>query len=299
LTRPAVERGLTLGTFDDVKIGGSSIESFGLERRFGDALPVATKGRMPTRVDEVAFGARTMRQLHTAIGQSITATSLHGLKHQLHVVGQTLLPSLNSNAPALGADDGAAFTRAGLDRLDPGQQSEIDFALVDLAPHATFADLRRTFSSSDYTVTAAAPPGYIASYGNVEKTPLVLAGMLTLLGIGVLAHLLVTSVRARSRELAVLKTLGCTRNQLLIMVVWQALLLTAIALTVGLTAGVLLGRAAWTHFAVGLGLPPVVNIPAAQLAAIIAIGLTLAAFIASIPARAATQVVPAQMLRAE
>jgi hypothetical protein len=299
LAKPALERSLTFGTFDSVKVGDHSVESFGFERRFGDAMPIATEGHMPTRTDEVALGARTMHQLHTAVGHTITVRRPSGTKQTVRVVGQTLLPSLNSNAPTLGADDGAAFTRAGLDRLDPGQRDVINFALVDLARHATLADLERTFSSSDYIVTGAAPPGYIASYGDVASTPLVLAGLLSLLGIGVLTHLLATSVRARGRELAVLKTLGCTRGQLLVMVVWQALLLVLIALTLGLTAGVLLGRAAWMHFAVGLGLAPPVQIPSAQLAAIAAIGLVLAALIASIPARAATRIVPARMLRAE
>ncbi len=299
LIRPALERGVTLGTFDELKLGDRSIESFGLERRFGRATPTATDGRMPTRTDEVALGARTMRQLHTAVGRTIDATTANGARETLHVVGETLLPALNSNAPTLGADDGAAFTRAGLDRLDPGQQGEIDFALVDLAPRTTIADLRQAFGSSDYSVTGASAPGYIASYGNVESTPLVLAGLLSLLGLGVLAHLLVTSVRQRQRELAVLKTLGCTRRQLLLMVVWQALLLALIALTVGLTVGVVLGRAAWLHFARGLGLAPLVDVPTAQLAAIVVVGLAFAGLIASIPARAATRIVPARVLRTE
>jgi FtsX-like permease family len=299
LVRPALERAATLGTFDTVKIGGRSIESFGLQRRFGDAMPIAITGRLPTHRGEVALGVRTMRQLHTAVGSTITATSVSGTTQKLHVVGQTLLPSLNSNVPALGADDGAEFTRAGLDQLDPGQRHEIDFAIVDLAPHTTVTDLEHVFPSSDYVVTGASPPGYIASYGNVESTPLVLAGLLTLLGVGVLAHLLVTSVRQRQRELAVLKTLGCTRRQLPTMVVWQALLLTLIALVVGMTVGVLLGRAAWKHFALGLGLSPLTDVPYAQLTAIVVVGLALAAAIASMPARAATRIVPARLLRTE
>jgi hypothetical protein len=240
-----------------------------------------------------------MRQLHTDIGRTIIASLPHGAEQHLVVVGQTLLPSLNANAPTLGADDGAAFTRVGLNRLDPAQQGEIDFALVDLAPHATLTDLKRAFSSSNYTVTGTAAPGYIASYGHVESTPLVLAGLLTLLGIGVLAHLLVTSVRARHKELAVLKTLGCTRGQLLMMVVWHAVLLALIALTIGLTLGVVLGRVAWTHFALSLGLATNLTTPSAQLAAIAVTGLAVAALIASIPARNATRIAPARALRAE
>ena len=198
----------------------------------------------------------------------------------MRIVGQTLLPSLNSDAPTLGADDGAQFTRQGLARLNPDLGSEVDFLLVDLAPHATLRDLRRAFDPNEFTVTGASPPAYIASYGNVQSTPLILAGLLTALGIGVLAHLLVTSVRSSRRELAVFKTLGCTRGQLLVMVVWQALVLVLVALAVGLAAGVLLGRGAWIRFATNLGLAPTVEIPTSQMVAIVIVGLVSAALIA-------------------
>ena len=234
LARHSLARGITVGTFGDVKLDDQVVPSYGLERRRGDAIPVATKGRLAEHADEVAVAARTLRQLHRSVGDTLTATGSNGKREQLRIVGQTLLPSLNANAPTLGADDGAQLTRQGLARLNPDLGKEVDFMLVDLAPHATLFELRRVFDSNEFTVTGASPPGYIASYGNVQSTPLILAGLLTLLGIGVLAHLLVTSVRSSRRELAVFKTLGCTRNQLLVMVVWQALLLVLVALAVGL-----------------------------------------------------------------
>ena len=83
--------------------------------------------------------------------------------------------------------------------------------LVDLAPHATLRNLRHELDPTEFTVTGASPPGYIARNVNVQS--LILAGFLAVLGIGVLAHLLVTSVRSSRRELAVLTTLGCTRGQ--------------------------------------------------------------------------------------
>ena len=183
--------------------------------------------------------------------------------------------------------------------MNPDLGKEVDFLLVDLAPHATLLGLRRALDPNDVTVTGASPPGYIASYGNVQSTPLILAGLLAVLGIGVLAHLLVTSVRSSRRELAVFKTLGCTRNQLLVMVVWQALLLVLVALAVGLVAGVLLGRGAWIRFATNLGLAPTVDIPTLQLVALVIVGLVSAALIAWAPGRAATRIRPARVLRTE
>jgi hypothetical protein len=290
--------GITVGTLGDVKLDGRIVPSYGFQRRRGAAMPVATRGRLAERADEVAVASRTLRQLHRSVGDTLTATGSSGKRERLRIVGQTLLPSLNANQPTLGADDGAQFTRPGLTRLNP-DLNEVDFLLVDLAPHATLFALRRVLDPNQFTVTGASPPAYIASYGNVQSTPLILAGLLTLLGIGVLAHLLVTSVRSSRRELAVLKTLGCTRGQLLVMVVWQALLLVAVALAAGLVAGVFLGRDAWIRFATGLGLAPTVDMPTLQIVAIAIVGLASAALIAWGPARAATRISPARVLNTE
>ena len=169
--------------------------------------------------------------------------------------------------------------------------------LVDLAPHVTLRDLRASFDPKDFTVTGPSAPADIASYTDVSSTPLILAGLIALLGIGVLAHLLITTVRTNRRELAVFKTLGSTRAQLSVMVIWQALMLVGAALVVGLTIGVLAGRGAWTHFADGLGLAPTVDIPVADIALIVGVGLASAALIASLPARSATRTAPARVLR--
>jgi putative ABC transport system permease protein len=291
--------GITSGTIGDVKLDDRVVPSYGFQPRRGSAMPVATEGRLAERVGEVALGAGTLRQLHRSVGDTLDATGSNGKREQLRIVGKTLLPSLNANAPTLGADDGAQLTTQGLGRLNPDLRHETDFLLVDLAPHATLQDLRRVLDPEQFTVTGASPPAYIASYGNVQSTPLILAGLLTVLGIGVLAHLLVTSVRSSRRELAVLKTIGCTRGQLLVMVVWQALVLALAALAVGLVTGVVLGRDAWIRFATDLGLVPTAEIPTLQIVAIVIVGLVSAAVIAWGPARVATRILPARVLRTE
>ena len=297
LTGKALAAGTTLGTFGDLKLDGQVVPAYGMQPRTGHVLPVATAGRLPARDDEIALGARTLRQLHLAVGATVTGKTSNGTSETLHVVGRTLLPSLNSNTPSLGADDGAELTRRALARLDPDLAGETDFVLVDLAPHVTLRDLRASFDPKDFTVTGPSAPADIASYTDVSSTPLILAGLIALLGIGVLAHLLITTVRTNRRELAVFKTLGSTRAQLSVMVIWQALMLVGAALVVGLTIGVLAGRGAWTHFADGLGLAPTVDIPVADIALIVGVGLASAALIASLPARSATRTAPARVLR--
>lgn len=60
---------------------------------------------------------------------------------------------------------------------------------------------------------------------NLERVgylPGLLAGLVALLALGTVAHALVTSVRRRRRDLAVLKTLGFVRGQVSQTVAWQA-----------------------------------------------------------------------------
>jgi putative ABC transport system permease protein len=299
LASRSLAAGTSIGTFGDVTLEGHDVPASGVEPRHGRGVLVAAKGRLPVGPGEIALGARTLRQLHRSVGDRVTASASDGRREQLQIVGQVLLPSLNSNAPTLGADDGALLTRPGLVRLNPDLGDEVDFVLLHLAPHKTLTQLRRSFASNDFTVTGAAPPSDIASYNNVESTPLVLAGLLTILGIGVLAHLLVTSVRRSRRDLAIFKTLGCTRRQLMLMVVSQALMLVFTALVAGLTIGLVAGRDVWIRFAEGLGLVPTVDLPSLRIVAVVVAGLAFAVVIAWIPARAATRVAPARVLRTE
>src|SRR5205823_2157256 len=265
LTSASLASSVTFGTFGDAHLGRRIVPAYGLQPSIGATLPVAVKGRLAGASDEVAVGAKTLRQLGVSIGDTVTATASNGGTEQLHVVGETLLPTLNPNSPTLGADEGAEMTRGGLARLDPDLRAQIDFVLLRLEPHVTLPELRTRFGPSDYTVTGASPPSYIASYGDVQSTPFVLAALITVLGVGVLAHLLITSVRNNRRELAVIKTIGGRRRQVLGIVIVQALMLTGVALAVGLVLGVALGRGTWTRFVAGLGLAPSTDIPVVQL----------------------------------
>ena len=64
-------------------------------------------------------------------------------------------------------------------------------------------------------VTSDQRPGDIKNYAGIRDTPLVLGAVLALLAAVTLAHVLLTGVRRRRRDLAVLKTLGLVRWQML------------------------------------------------------------------------------------
>ena len=142
-------------------------------------------------------------------------------------------------------------------------------------------------------------PDQIRNYASVRDVPLVLGTVLAVLAVATLAHVLLTSVRRRRRDLAMLKTLGLTRRQLLRLVAWQATALATVALAAGLPLGVIAGRQAWAYFADGAGIAPRPDVPLSLILLAIPATLLLANLIAAWPGRTAARVRPAVALRAE
>jgi hypothetical protein len=158
---------------------------------------------------------------------------------------------------------------------------------------------RRGCPFSACTMTSDQRPGDIRDYATVRDIPLVLAAVLALLAVGTLAHVLLTGVRRRRRDLAVLKTLGCTRSQVHGMVAWEASALAAAALLAGIPLGVIAGRWAWAVFAdaTGVASQATVDLPLVLLA--IPVTLLLANVIAAWPGWTAARLRPATVLRTE
>jgi ABC-type antimicrobial peptide transport system permease subunit len=109
----------------------------------------------------------------------------------------------------------------------------------------------------------------------------------------------VTSVRARRRDLAILKTLGFSRRQVSGTVAWQASTLVAFALTCGVPLGIGAGRWAWGAFAQGIAVVPAPVLNPIWVALGLPVAVLLANLIAALPARSAARTKPAIVLRSE
>jgi hypothetical protein len=287
--------GLTIGTRGNLTFDGTSVVGYGFEQVRGRAVPRASKGRMPRTANEVALGAETLRTLGKDVGDDLRATGPDGSRVRLRIVGRTALPSLALNGTD-GLGDGAALTARGLRRVDP--TAAPSFFLVDLAPGARRAQLQHEYGDIAQTL-GPQRPGAILTYGAVRRTPLLLAGLLALLGAGVLVHLLVTSVRARRRDLAVLKTIGFTRRQIATTVAAQATTLVAVALLVAIPLGIAIGRWTWSSFATNIGVIAGAVLPAAPVFAVVAVALVVGNVAAAFPARSAARTHAALVLHAE
>ena len=148
-------------------------------------------------------------------------------------------------------------------------------------------------------VTTDQRPSDIQNYTGVRDTPLILGAVLALLAIGTLTHVLLTGVSRRRRDLAVLKTLGLTRPQLIGVVFWQASVFAATSLLAGLPLGVLAGRWSWALFTSSVGTAGYADVPVQLLLLGIPATLLLANLIAAAPGWSAARIRPAHILRSE
>jgi hypothetical protein len=286
--------GVTIGSRATLLLEGRAVPAFGLARVRGSALPRVSEGRLPAGHHEIVLGVQTLRDLGRSVGERVTASTPNG-PVTLRVVGSTTLPSLSLNG-SFGLGEGAAVTAGALRSLDPAAQPS--FFLVNLRPGVARRTVNGRYADTASTLGAQRPAD-IQSYDHVRGTPMLLAGLLAVLGAGVLAHLLVTSIRARRHDLAILKTLGLARRQVRATVAWQATTLVAIALAIGIPIAFVAGRWTWQGFAGRLGVDDYVRVPASSFVLIAVAGGLLANLIAAVPARTAARTRPAIVLRSE
>jgi predicted lysophospholipase L1 biosynthesis ABC-type transport system permease subunit len=142
-------------------------------------------------------------------------------------------------------------------------------------------------------------PAAIHNLERVDAIPVMLAGVLVVLGLLSVTHVLATSTRSQRRDLAILRSLGASGGWVERAVHWQATLFTALCAALGIPLGVVVGRQVFTAFADNMG---VVDDPAFPIAwiAVGAAGIAVVANVAAaIPARHARRMRAAALLNAE
>jgi hypothetical protein len=287
--------GLTATALGDAQVGRHDVPVVGLRPVRGQVGPPVLAGRLPRAPGEIALSGGDLRALDQRVGGQITARTAHR-PVALHIVGQVVLsPEITNEQVALGT--GGVMTLAGLKRVSriPMPVNVFLVRLRSPASPAALAGLKRQFPG--VVLPAVAPPE-VRSLQGVNGLPLALALLLTLLAIGTVGHTLVTSVRRRRRDLAILKTIGFVGRQVRATVAWQATAIAVTGLVIGVPLGLAAGRWAWTLFANGFAIEPVAVISPLLLLAVPAV-LALANAVAAVPAQTAAHTQPATVLRAE
>ncbi len=188
------------------------------------------------------------------------------------VVGTALLPASSHTD----YDQSAWMTAAGVEALlgPPNKLDSNDFedyVLVKWTPGTKVSAAQhrlRALGGGSYDAQAAILPAAVVSLGDLRSLPLALGVFFALLASATVAHALVTTVRRRRQELAILRSIGFTRRQSRIAIAWQATLIAAAGVIVGVPLGILAGRLVWRHLADNF---PVVYAPPLALVAMIVI----------------------------
>jgi hypothetical protein len=314
--------GYAMGNNGQLSVEGRNVAAIGVDSpRGGSGYLTMLSGRPPSGPGEIALGAGTLAALGKTVGQTVRVTvtfrtvgSAPPPTRTLRITGTTVFPAFD--VPALSATDlgsGAVVATSLLtgetsDTGCDGKQTCYNFLLLRLRPGADAGKIAATLLAratqagcgpGQCTFTADQRPGDIKNYAAIRDTPLALGVLLVLLAVGTLAHVLLTTVRRRRRDLAVLKTLGLTRRQVQAVVAWNATALAAAALLVGVPLGVVAGRWAWAIFADAAGVAPfpTVNVPLTLL--VIPATVAVANLVAALPGRQAARLRPATALHTE
>lgn len=245
----------------------------------------------------MALGAITMRRLGVVVGDTVElrSTVTNSAPSRLTVVGTALINDSYEGSPGVGA----IVTADLITRVAPDASSPDPYVvrLTDDADRSAFMNaLAESFPST------IRPPIKQEAIRNVERVayvPFVLAALVGLLAAASPAHAMVLATRRQRRQLAVLRTLGFTRGQVVASLGSQATVLVLFAALIGIPLGVVAGRWGWWAVAdqFGVATAPVVSL--AWVGGGVVAVVVLANLVVAGPAVRATHLAPADTLRVE
>jgi ABC-type lipoprotein release transport system permease subunit len=262
----------------------------------GTVAAEVVQGHAPSGPHDIALGSVTLNTLGKHIGDTVQASGPN-TKHNYRIVGQVVLPTFDPSQPLA---DGALFTSAGLQPIfDANNASR--YLLIRFAPRANRIAIEHRIATNPNLANPIRPtvPAEVDRLRQIDWFPTTLAALLAGLALLAVGHALVTAVRRRRRDLALLKTLGFKRRQVRATVAWQATTLATVGLILGIPAGLALGTLVWQHVANSVGVSTTTAIPTLALLLTIPTVLFLVNVIAYFPAHAAARTRPAVALRSE
>jgi len=284
-----------VGTIVQLQVDGTSVDGYAVDNVEGEIEGALIEGRAPTRPDEIVLGTATLDDVGASIGDRVVV-SVGDRTAAMRVVGRSVFPNVG-DAGQLGR--GARLTFTGLERVAPNSLRTVilvDFEDESARPEG-LAQLRRALDV--LPVHDDLRPTDLLNFGEPGTFSVVITLTVALVAAATLVHTLVTSIRRRRRDLALLKTLGFSRRQLSSTVASQATVISAAAVLIGIPLGVAAGRTARAVVAGASGFPSEPVVPAAELAAL-AVGVVVVANLVALgPGWTVRRTPAARVLRTE
>jgi ABC-type antimicrobial peptide transport system permease subunit len=284
--------------FDSLLFDGQAVPVVAGDTR-AQVAPALLSGHEVDAPDQVVLGAETLSDLHKRVGETVRVSG--GARSAvLHIVGIATMPTVGIGFGLhLSIGSGAFVDQslipqsvpALLGLSDPGPNA----ILVRFAPSVSAAAAQRSLVSMVRSLNRLEGgeagiisftdirPAEITDYQAMGVAPLILAVGLATGAVVALTLTLLTSVRRRRRDLALLKALGFTRGQLSAVVAWQSTVSVAIGVLIGVPLGIVFGRAMWDLFAHELFAIPDPTVPLLATGLVALGALLLANLVATIP----------------
>jgi len=255
---------------------------------------------------ELALDESTVKKSHVRLGQTVGIAGVQKLQH-FTLVGIVKFGSVGS----IGGATLISMDLASAQRLT-GKVGKLDAIRVAASPGVTPRDLvgrlqtaiPRNLSSSVKVQTAqknaddaAAATGQALSF--LSYILLAFGAIALFVGAFVIFNTFSITVAQRARELALLRTIGATRGQVLRSVILEALVIGVTASILGLFAGIGLAKGLNAIFvAFGIDLPNAGTIIAARTVVVaLLVGIVVTLIASAAPAVRATRVPPVAALR--
>ena len=261
------------------------------------------RGHRATREGEIALIEDTAKKAKVDVGATVGLVTLDGLK-RLRVAGIYRIGTTASLGGALVSSIPLADAQHWYS-LD-GRFTQVNAQAAPGVSKTTLRDRIRTVLGPRYKVQtgsekAKADSKGIADLINGFLGPALLAfgGVAVLVGAFIIFNMFSITVAQRIREIAMLRTLGASRRQILTSVLLEALTTGLIGTVIGIFAGLLIAIGINALFdAAGFGLPttsPQLATTGVVLGLVVGLGVTLVS--ALIPAVRATKIPPMAGLR--
>ena len=248
--------------------------------------------------DEIALGPATAKSLDLDVGDRVRIEGDRG-SARVEVVGITLLPQTAHTS----FDQGGWLTRAGTLQVSEPVGEEVEQSIGFTVESGTDLEalairLAEPLGPAARVETTSLPQD-VMQLRNVRSLPRMLAIFLALLGIAAVGHVLVTAVRRRRHDIAILRAVGFRPLQAAACIGWQATIVGVIGLVIGVPLGIVAGRLAWRWVADNTPLLYVGPVAVAAVLLIIPLTIVVANLLAALPARRAARIRPASVLRTE
>lgn len=275
--------------------GATTVPLSGLQAIRGEGTPTMISGRLPSGDDEIGLGRVTADDVGAGVGDKLTLTGLTGTR-TFRVTGIVIVTGLGANE---GIGEGGVVTLRGLAGVD--DTAKVVTALVRFRPGSNGIEKYAAYAATAGAAPPESPyqPAAISSMARVRAIPFVVAAVLALLAVLTVAHGMLTSVRARRRDLAVLRSMGADRGFVSRVVHWQATAFTIVPALLAVPLGFIVGRAVFAAYADGIGAINDAAVPVLIVCAVLVGVVALANTVATLTAHRVRRTSPAVVLQIE